>query len=154
MGTCIVPLEPLLENRIGIRGWFTIKPFYNHGSSSVLETILQNNDPNVGGLEIAIRFTKSDDFLRVINAGKDIGWTRACDLEFVNRTPHAPLSITSNSECHDKFKNLPGDFLEKFILKNMSFLPKTKSRRPYNRYIIKANSNIASRAKSGIGVYQ
>ena len=108
MGTCIVPLEPLLENRIGIRGWFTIKPFYNHGSSSVLETILQNNDPNVGGLEIAIRFTKSDDFLRVINAGKDIGWTRACDLEFVNRTPHAPLSITSNSECHDKFKNFPG----------------------------------------------
>ena len=91
MGTCVVPLEPLLDNRIGIRGWFPIRPFLNY-STNVLENILKN-ESNAGGIELAIRFTKSDDFLRIINAAQEIGWIRACDLE----TSHQPIKIVKNS---------------------------------------------------------
>ena len=69
----------------------------------MLHTILSNNsEPNAGGLEIAIRFTKTDDFLRIQKAAKDIGWVRACDLELVTRMkPQANSELTENySEPH------------------------------------------------------
>ena len=91
MGTSVVPLESLLDNRIGIRGWFPIRPFLNY-SANVLENILKN-ESNAGGIEIAIRFTKADDFLRIINAAKDIGWIKASDLESSNQ----PVKIVKNN---------------------------------------------------------
>ena len=63
LGTCTVQLEALLENRIGIRGWLSIG-------------VPEPSSKSVGGLEIVIRFTKHDDFLKVINAGEDIGWVK------------------------------------------------------------------------------
>ncbi len=103
MGTSVVPLESLLDNRIGIRGWFPIKPFLNY-SANVLENILKN-ESNVGGIEIAIRFTKADDFLRIINAAKDIGWIRASDLESSNQ----PVKIVKNTSVKN---NMSENFLK------------------------------------------
>jgi hypothetical protein len=54
----VVPLEPLLENRIGARGWFPVRA----------------NDRDLGALELAIRFTRTDDFIRVAHAAEQIGW--------------------------------------------------------------------------------
>ncbi len=71
IGTCTLPLEPLLENRIGIRGWFPIKSV--HSTDQPLLTSLAN-DRDVGALEVALRFTKADDFLRVIDAARQLGW--------------------------------------------------------------------------------
>jgi hypothetical protein len=47
LGTCIVPLEPLLDTRVGIRGWFVVKPFVTH-SLPVLGRILENSGASGG----------------------------------------------------------------------------------------------------------
>ena len=95
MGTCVVPLETLLDNRIGIRGWFPIRPFVNYSSTNVLENILKN-ESNAGGIEVAIRFTKTDDFLRIVNTAQEIGWTRACDLRHEDQPVRERNSSASN----------------------------------------------------------
>ena len=78
LGTCSLPLEPLLENRIGIRGWFPVKSVAkatsNNSNLGLLSTLLNDND--IGALEVALRFTKPDDFLRVIEAALQIGWNK------------------------------------------------------------------------------
>jgi hypothetical protein len=73
LGTCTVPLESLLENRIGVRGWIPIKAL---GCSS--------SEQSIGAIEIAIRFMKTDDYLKILDSAKQIGWVRA--TEFQNTT--------------------------------------------------------------------
>jgi hypothetical protein len=101
LGTCVVPLEPLLDNRIGIRGWFPIRPFVNYSSTNVLENILKN-ESNAGGIEIAIRFTKTDDFLRIVNTAQEIGWSRACDLKHDNQPVREHILPASNLRENSK----------------------------------------------------
>lgn len=92
-----MPLEPLLENRIGIRGWLSInKP----ANSSLLESIL--DDKSIGGLEIAIRFTKTNDYLRIIDVAKEIGWIRAEDLtNSANTTKKTTNMLTNFASNHE-----------------------------------------------------
>ena len=91
-----MPLEPLLENRIGIRGWLSInKP----ANSSLLESIL--DDKSIGGLEIAIRFTKTNDYLRIIDVAKEIGWIRAEDLNSANSTKKPANMLTNFASNHE-----------------------------------------------------
>lgn len=77
LGTSIVPLEALLENRIGIQGWLPIHSSIKLGDAKFTE-ISENSFS--GGLEMAIRFTKHDDYLKVLNSAKEIGWTRGASL--------------------------------------------------------------------------
>ena len=63
-----MPLEPLLENRIGIRGWLPIQ------STNELSA------PACGGLEVVVRFTKHDDYLKVIRNAEDIGWAKQVEM--------------------------------------------------------------------------
>lgn len=83
MGTCTVQLDALLDNRIGIRGWLPIRPLVgNHILSSLID-----ETKAIGGLEIAVRFCKSDDYVRVVNAAEQIGW---------RRTPNGNLPVTKD----------------------------------------------------------
>ena len=96
----MVPLEPLLDSRIGIRGWFSIKPFLTR-SPNILENILSSNS-NAGGVEIAIRFTKTDDFLRILSTARDIGWTRNSEMEMSNKSTNNDfkLNLSKNEEAY------------------------------------------------------
>lgn len=83
-------MEALLENRIGIRGWLPIRPIMgNHILAS-----LTDEQQTIGGLEIGIRFCKTDDYLKVINAGKDVGWLRTNEAQqkISNNSKHLPIS--------------------------------------------------------------
>ena len=82
LGTCIVSLESLLDiNKTGIRGWLPIKSS-NFMDTCLLEQIVNDSENNkqIGGLELSIRFTKSDDVDRVIEAAREIGWFRPNEL--------------------------------------------------------------------------
>ena len=77
LGTSIVPLEALLENRIGIQGWLPIHSSIKLGDTKHTEI---SEHSFAGGLETAIRFIKHDDYLKVLNSARDIGWTRGANL--------------------------------------------------------------------------
>ncbi|CAF0712537.1 unnamed protein product [Brachionus calyciflorus] len=81
LGKCIVDLEPLLENRIGVRGWMPIK------------SVSESMEPEIGSLEIAIRFVKSDDYLKIIENGKEIGWKKSSDFIIKNNSNLETTSI-------------------------------------------------------------
>jgi len=70
LGTCVVPLEPLLENRIGIRGWLPVQAGVEKCG---------------GGLEVVIRFTRHGDYLRIIDTAKEIGWSSGKEYERIVR---------------------------------------------------------------------
>jgi len=76
IGTCAVPLEALLENRIGICGWLPIQSSFKSGDHSLNHAVHISENCFAGGLEIAIRFTKHDDYLKIINTAKDLGWLK------------------------------------------------------------------------------
>lgn len=61
--------------------------------SSVLANIV--DEQNIGSLEMTVRFTKTDDYLRIIQAAKEIGWVRASELQ----------ESTSNQIC--SFEQIP-----------------------------------------------
>lgn len=100
MGTCNVPLEPLLENRIGIRGWLPIQAF--NGSTG-------QNSAN-GGLEVVIRFTRHDDYLKIIDTAKDIGWSSVKDYE---TSQNSRVQKPTMSKCD-------GDFMSKLVLSDQT----------------------------------
>ena len=98
LGTCNVPLEPLLENRIGIRGWLPIQSSND----------LTNDTSTSGGLEVVIRFTKHCDHLKVIDTARDIGWTSTKNFTSPSR------KLEKNGENRSNKTNQKG--------KNKSFL--------------------------------
>lgn len=69
LGCCTVSLEPLLENRIGVRGWMPIKSVQEHSDE-------------IGNIELTIRFVKTDDFFKIVKKGKEIGWKPSTDFSF------------------------------------------------------------------------
>lgn len=66
----------------------------NHLLASLID-----DQSSIGGLEIAIRFCKADDYLKVLDAAKQIGWTRSNEpprsiqsVEFTSSRNIAPIS--------------------------------------------------------------
>lgn len=112
LGTCSVNLEPLLENRIGIRGWMPIK--------SVLETSGQE----IGNLELTIRFVKADDFIKIIKKSKEIGWKPSSDFDVKEIKDEKPIKIPNYQEIclnTDPIEDLqtPENKKNSFTSKNM-----------------------------------
>lgn len=77
-----------------MRGWLPIRPLVgNHILSSLID-----DNKTIGGLEIAIRFCKADDYVRVLDAAQQIGWQRSktssvVSKEFVSGRNLAPRSV-------------------------------------------------------------
>ena len=126
LGTCEVPLDTLLVNRIGIRGWLPIqapKSFENNVA---------------GGLEIAIRFNKHDDYLKISDTARTIGWKSINDYSQTDEhmitkskgsnTNKAPLF----SESGLKFDRSVRCLIE---IERAVHLPSTKCNTPPNSFV-------------------
>ncbi|GFS11303.1 C2 domain-containing protein 3-like, partial [Elysia marginata] len=78
LGTSVLPLTSLLSRRTGLNGWFPInlpslaweEP--DHGSEMQTAAAL---DQAVGGLELSLKFLHQDDFDRVVQAARNVGWS-------------------------------------------------------------------------------
>lgn len=98
LGTCTVQLDALLDNRIGVRGWLPIHPLVgNHILLSLID-----EKKTIGGLEIAVRFAKSDDYVRVLDAAQQIGWQRLSNglpstSDYVSGRNVAPKTVPPTS---------------------------------------------------------
>ncbi len=63
LGTCVVPLDALLEDRMGVHDMFPIQTMDEMSVRRI-----------VGDLEVVIRFTKHEDILNIIKTATEIGW--------------------------------------------------------------------------------
>lgn len=117
LGTCEVPLDTLLVNRIGIRGWLPIQAPKSFENSVA------------GGLEIAIRFNKHDDYLKIADIARNIGWKSIVEFskdsdEQVPAKPKQKRHTPSAQELAIKFDGSVRCLIE---IERAVHLPNTKA---------------------------
>ena len=113
LGVCVVPLEPLLHNRIGVRGWMPIRAVNRNGeiaaAAATAPSPLVSSSANAS-VELSIRFTRSHDFLRVLEVARDIGWRPTSEL-LSTFSIHSPASEQQphNNNNNNKPQTSGGD---------------------------------------------